>query len=90
MPYWMYVGYNTEHLPKEILTGKKLNKLDIKEHLKNIVTESGILPAQNEETLVRLLITKNIYPIKIRIAKKYDIMIYKLKNAKSKLSTKTN
>lgn len=77
---WFYVGCNLNEMPKNILeNSSKYNTEELKELLKNIPIKQGVIKAADEESLVRLLFTNNIYPIKIKKASGLELRIHKLK-----------
>lgn len=83
----MYVGCPTGSVPPKLLSDQDLHPLELKELLKNIPTKEGVLQANSEETVVRLLLNMDVFPIRIKRLSKNDIKLFNLRKMQRKLSS---
>jgi hypothetical protein len=88
---WLYVGCKLSELPPNFLVdSKKLTKDQIKEVLESIPIEDGSAEADSEDSLVRILISNGIFPIKIKPCNTIDNRILRLKAIRNIASKSSN
>jgi hypothetical protein len=78
MTIWKYIGCEIKYIPEKV-KNRDLEESEIKEILETIPLVEGQIEAYNVDSVVRLLIDDNIFPLKIHIVTKKDRLEEKLK-----------
>jgi hypothetical protein len=77
---WSYIACDIKNLPEDVYKScKELNNYEIHQIINNIPIIEGEMIAANVETVIRLLLHKNLYPLKLHLNNKVDKRIRNLK-----------
>jgi len=80
MTSWHYIGCDVKQVPIEILNSEaKLSRNEVKNLLETISPIEGDIQATNVDSMIRLLLSKGIYPLRIHPNKPNEDRILKLK-----------
>lgn len=86
MTTWAYIGCKTDCMPKEVLDDpRKLSGYEIKQIIESVPIIRGELIAANEEAVISLLLSENIFPLKLHAHTYSESRLEKLKLLRQRL-----